>query len=98
MATARISGYRPGLVDMAIQRLGSSGQRTDDAAAVRRRDPTLFAPSPHASGVHGPFGAESRRFSTQMWLNRRRLTGWGAVATAALVVALVVLTRFRISG
>ena len=61
----------PGLVDMAIQRLGSAGQRTDDAEAVRLREPTLFAPSPRASGPHGPFGAESRGFSVQMWLNRR---------------------------
>ena len=65
----------PGLVHMAIQRLGSAGQRTDDAEAARLREPTLFAPSPHASGAHGPFGAESRGFSVQMWLNRRRVTG-----------------------
>lgn len=59
----------PGLVDRAIQRLGSSGQQTDDDATAQLREPTLFAPSPHASGTHGPFDAESRRFSTQMWLS-----------------------------
>ncbi len=80
----------PGLVDLAIQRLGSAGQRTDDAEAVRLRDPTLFAPSPRASGPHGPFGAESRSFSVQMWLNRRRvMAGIGLIAAAALAAVAV---------
>ena len=61
----------PGVVNRAIQRLGMDGQLTQDAEAGRRREPTLFAPSPHASRAHGPFDAESRRFSVQMWLLRR---------------------------
>jgi short-subunit dehydrogenase len=78
----------PGLTNMAIQCLGSAGQRTDDGEAVRLRECTLFAPSPRASGPHGPFGAESRRFSVQMWLNRRRrIAGLGLIAAAALAAA-----------
>ena len=80
----------PGLVGLAIQRLGSAGQRTDDAEAVRLREPTLFAPSARASGPRGPFGAESRGFSMQMWLNRRRgRAGLGLIAAAALAAALL---------
>lgn len=74
--------FVPGLVSMAIQRLGSAGQQTDDPEAARLREPTLFAPSAAASGAHGPFGAESRGFSVQMWLNRHR-----AAAALSLIVA-----------
>ncbi len=62
----------PGLVGMAIQRLGSAGQTTHCPEAARARDPTLAAPSMRQSGCHGPFGAESRGFSVQMWLLWRR--------------------------
>lgn len=78
----------PALVNIAIQRLGFAGQQTDDAEAVRLREPTLFAPSARASGPHGPFGAESRGFSVQMWLNRRRgMAALGLIVAAALAVA-----------
>lgn len=63
----------PGTVNRAIQRLGMAGQLTQDGDAERMRESTLFAPSDHASGAHGTFDAESRRFSTQMWLLRRRV-------------------------
>ena len=62
----------PGLVRMAIQRLGSEGQMTRCPEAARRRLPTLFEPSGRASCQHGPFGAEARAVSVQMWLTRRR--------------------------
>lgn len=75
----------PGLVHLAIQRLGPAGQMTDNPEAARRRNPTLFTPSAAASGAHGPFDAESRGFSVQMWATRRRL------ALAAVAVAAVVL-------
>ncbi len=64
----------PGVVNMAIRRLGMEGQLTQDGEAERMREPTLFAPSARASGAHGTFGGESRRFSVQMWLLRR--FGW----------------------
>lgn len=62
----------PGLIHLAIQRLGAEGQMTDCPEAARLRDPTLAAPSTRASGSHGPFDAESRATSLQMWLTRRR--------------------------
>jgi short-subunit dehydrogenase len=61
----------PGVVNMAIRRLGMEGQLTQDGESARMREPTLFAPSERASGVHGTFGGEARRFSVQMWLLRR---------------------------
>ena len=66
----------PGLVERAIGRLGMEAQLTDDSAALQVREPTLFAPSDRASGSHGTFDAESRRFSTQMWLLKRRPAWW----------------------
>ena len=78
----------PGLVGWAVQRLGSAGQTTSDPAAARLHAPTLFTPSPDASGGYGAFGAEARRFSLQMWLTRRR--GWVASGLGLLVVALLV--------
>ncbi|MDT7951504.1 MAG: SDR family oxidoreductase, partial [Acetobacteraceae bacterium] len=61
----------PGVVNAAIQRLGMEGQLTQDSDAAGLREPTLFRPSERASGAYGPFGAESRRVSMQMWLLRR---------------------------
>ena len=66
----------PGLVNRAIGRLGMDGQLTQDDVTGRMREPTLFAPSAHASGAHGSFDAESRRWSLQMWLLRRRPAWW----------------------
>ncbi len=63
----------PGLVRVAIQRLGSTGQMTDDKETARLRDPTLFSPSQRASGMYGSFASESRRCSVQMWISRRRV-------------------------
>ena len=77
----------PGLVNMAVQRLGSSGQRTDDPDAARLREPTLWAPSTRGSCIHGPFGAESRGFSIQMWLTRRPLLTRLVLFAAAVLVA-----------
>ena len=80
----------PALVDLAIGRLGSAGQTTFDPEAARRHRPTLHAPSAHPSGSHGPFDAESRRFSIQMWLLRRRAvlaSGVGLTLAASLLAA-----------
>ena len=78
----------PGAVSWAVQRLGSAGQTTADPEAARLHAPTLFAPSPAVSGVHGTFGGESRRISVQMWLARRRgLLASGVGLLAALLAA-----------
>jgi short-subunit dehydrogenase len=83
----------PGIVHMAIQRLGSAGQQTDDEAVVQLREPSLFAPPPQASGGHGPFDAESRRFSVQMWLNRCCL----AVSDVVVAIGRAVLGRLGVN-
>jgi hypothetical protein len=81
----------PGIVHMAIQRLGASGQLTDNQAVVRLREPTLFAPSPHASGAHGPFDGESRSFSLQMWLS-------GFSLAAVTTICRAMLSRLGVNG
>ncbi len=60
----------PGLVDRAIRRLGYEGQLTDDALARARYEPTLFAPSEHASPARGGFGATARAYSRHLRLLR----------------------------
>ncbi len=80
----------PGVVHRAIQQLNSAGQLTDSAQVAGQRRPTLSAPSCEPSGRHGPFGRESRGFSVQMWLTRRRgvlASGLGLVAAVVLLAA-----------
>ncbi len=60
----------PGVIAWCMTRLGFDGQLSTDPEAVRLADPTLFAPSCHASPVHGPFGARARQHSTHLWLVR----------------------------
>ena len=76
----------PGLVDRAIRRLGYDGQLTDDALARARYEPTLFAPSEHASPAQGGFGATARSYSRHVRLLRvlARLKRWLPVASATL--------------
>ena len=61
----------PGVIAWCMTQLGFDGQLSHDPEAVRLADPTLFAPSAHASPVHGPFGARARRRSMHLWLARR---------------------------
>jgi short-subunit dehydrogenase len=58
----------PRLIAFAMTRLGFDGQLTRDPEAARLEEPTLFAPSRLASGVHGPFGRRARRRSVHLWL------------------------------
>jgi hypothetical protein len=85
----------PGLVGMAIQRLGPEGQMTDNPEAARRHAPTLVAPATRASGVHGPFTAESRGYSMQMWASRRRgLLGLVLAAGAGVLAGALAMGAF----
>ena len=79
----------PRLVGRAIMRLGSAGQTTNSPKAARLRKPTLFAPSPVPSGIRGPFDAEARAFSMQVWASRHRASlaiGLALTAAGALTV------------
>jgi short-subunit dehydrogenase len=58
----------PGVIAWCMTRLGFDGQLSQDVAAARLAEPTLFAPSPQASPVHGPFGRRARRWSLVEWL------------------------------
>ena len=71
----------PGLVDMAISRLGYAGQMIDCPDVRRLRNPTMFTPSCTAAGTRGPFGATTKRFSLHMWATRhagKLAAGFGA--------------------
>ena len=88
-AFALSSRLMPGLVRWAIGRLGSGGQMTDSAEAARLHVPTLAGPSAAASGAYGPFSAEARGFSMQVWALRHRgmVAGAAVAAAGALAVA-----------
>ncbi len=80
--------FVPGLVDRAVQCLGYGGQLTDDAAALARYEPTLFAPSDRASAARGGFSGEARSRSAHvraMWALARlkRPGGEGARASSS---------------
>jgi short-subunit dehydrogenase len=82
------SALFPRLIERAIYQLGYAGQMTSCPRAAALREPTLFAPSPRASGMRGPFDAQARRFSLQAWLARRQvLVPAGVAISVGLVVA-----------
>jgi short-subunit dehydrogenase len=70
----------PGLVARCVGRYGIERQMTRDPEACRLQEPTLFAPSPRASGVHGSFGQHARGYSTHLWLVRGLVRGRTAAA------------------
>ncbi len=73
----------PGLIDLAISRLGYGGQMIDCPDVRSLRNPTMFTPSLAAGSTRGPFGATTKRFSLHMWATRHagKLTaGFGAGA------------------
>ena len=88
---ALASRLLPGVVRWAIGRLGAAGQTTADPEARRLHIPTLHAPSSAPGRTYGPFSRESRRFSTQMWLNRRRGVVASLVAAAAGLLAVLAM-------
>ncbi len=81
----------PGLIDLAISRLGYAGQMIDCPDVRKLRNPTMFAPSLAAAPTRGPFGATTKRFSLQMWATRhsgKLATGFGV---GAMVLAGLLL-------
>jgi short-subunit dehydrogenase len=57
------SRVAPELIAWCMTQLGFEGQLSRDPEAAALAAPTLFAPSNHASPVHGPFGRNARRRS-----------------------------------
>ena len=88
---ALASRLLPGTVRWAIGRLGADRQTTADPEARRLHIPTLAAPSRTPSCIYGPFSRESRRFSMQMWANRRRGVVAGVAAAAAGLLAILAM-------
>ena len=66
------SRFVPGLVAWCMARLGMERQLTRDQDIGGLQEPTLFVPSRRVFTVHGPFGRQARRWSTQVWLQRQR--------------------------
>ena len=79
----------PGLIDMAIRRLGYDGQETDSPAAAALRDPTMFAPSLRASGARGPFNEDAHGLPWLDWMGF--IPAW--IVMGAGLFALVVIVR-----
>lgn len=67
---ALLSRIAPVWTGAVIRRLGVDGHLVRDATVADQSGPTVFAPSDHASCVHGVFGARARRRSLQMTLRR----------------------------
>jgi short-subunit dehydrogenase len=61
----------PGLMGWCVGQMGLERQLTRDPEACALQEPTLFVPSRRVFTVHGPFGRRARRWSVQLWLERR---------------------------
>jgi len=70
-AFALATRLMPGLIALAMTRLGFDGQLTQDPEALALQEPTLFQPSDTASGVHGPFARYARGVSMHVWVSRQ---------------------------
>ena len=76
----------PRLIDRAIGRLGYAGQETDSPTAAALREPTMFAPSPRASGARGPFDDEARGVPWLDWMSF--VPAWLVTCVALLMLAV----------
>ena len=61
----------PNLIAWCMARMGIERQMTKDADACQLQEATVFEPSSHVFGTHGPFGHGARTWSTQLWLERQ---------------------------
>jgi hypothetical protein len=75
--------FIPGLLDRYLARSGYDAQQTD-WPVERNRPDNLFAPVPGDPGAHGPFTAESKNRSLQLWVRLHA----GEIVTIAGVVTL----------
>jgi NAD(P)-dependent dehydrogenase (short-subunit alcohol dehydrogenase family) len=81
-----VNRVAPGFGDWYAARAAYEGQQTDEPANPTRPD-NLFAPVDDEGdfGAHGPFDAEARRHSFQLWADTHR--GWLALAAVGVLGA-----------
>jgi NAD(P)-dependent dehydrogenase (short-subunit alcohol dehydrogenase family) len=73
----------PAYADRYLAQHGYDAQQTDQPVDPDRRD-NLFDPVPGLQAAHGPFDANAKRRSAQLWARTHgRLLGAGAAASAA---------------
>jgi NAD(P)-dependent dehydrogenase (short-subunit alcohol dehydrogenase family) len=78
----------PGVVDRYLADEGFAGQQTEHPLG-HDRPGNLFEPAEGDQGAHGPFDAQAKSFSMQLWASKHRrllgLTGASALTSAALL-------------
>jgi short-subunit dehydrogenase len=67
--------FTPALIAWCTVRLGMERQLTRDQGIGLLQEPTLFKPSQHVFGTHGPFGKWARRWSAHLLLERLLVAG-----------------------
>jgi NAD(P)-dependent dehydrogenase (short-subunit alcohol dehydrogenase family) len=67
----------PALGDWYLSKVGFDGQQRDEPDDPRRPN-NLWEPVPRDFGAHGPFDAEAKTSSLQLWADKNR--GWLALA------------------
>ena len=83
----------PGLADRYLGRRGYEAQQRREPEEPGRAD-NLFEPMPGDRGAEGPFAAESKRWSVQLWLREHPLVAAGSgVAATAVAAAWLALRR-----
>jgi hypothetical protein len=78
----------PALLDRYLAHFGYDSQQYDGPEDPQRPD-NLFEPVPGDHGAHGDFDARAKSWSLQWWMSQRRRMIALAVATAAVIVAIV---------
>jgi short-subunit dehydrogenase len=78
----------PGFADRYLAKNGYDAQQTDEPVDPDRPD-NLFEPIDGEQAAHGPFDAQSKSQSAQLWLRTHRdLVGGAVAASAATVLAI----------
>jgi len=68
VAFSLLSRFLPGVALFLTGRLRPRHMLSDDPAAARAREPSLFAPPTRIFGTHGSFDAQARGWSAHVWL------------------------------
>jgi len=89
--------FAAGLLDYYLGRTGYQNQQTSEPKNPNHPD-NLFAPVEHDFGAHGNFDGRARKFSWQLWLNKRRGIIFPAIIIliAAAAVFLVAHSRHHL--